>query len=65
MTRWKQALAWAGFALAALAVAADRPIITWAAISLLALAFVLRLVLGIRARRSAAERDSLSVSRDE
>jgi uncharacterized membrane protein len=65
MTRWKQALAWAGFGLAALAVAADRPIITWAAISLLGVALVLRLVVGIRARRSATARDSLSVSRDE
>jgi uncharacterized membrane protein len=65
MTRWKQVLAWAGFALAALAVAADRPIITWVAISLLGLAFVLRLVVGLRARSADSERDSLSVSRDE
>ena len=65
MTRLKQVLAWAGFGLAALAVAIDRPVITWAAICLLGLAFVLRLLLGVRARRSASERDSLSVTRDE
>jgi hypothetical protein len=65
MTRWKQAFAWAGFGLAAVAVAVDRPVITWAAISLLGLAFVLRLAAGIRARRSESTRDSLSVKRDE
>jgi membrane protein implicated in regulation of membrane protease activity len=65
MTRWKHALAWVGFGLAALAVATDRPIITWAAISFLGLALILRLLVRIRARRSASERDSLSVSRDE
>jgi hypothetical protein len=65
MTRWKQVFAWAGFGMAALAVAADRAPLTWAAISLLGLAFVLRLVAAVRARRSASERDSLSASRDE
>jgi len=65
MTRWKQALAWVGFGLAALAVAVDRPVITWAAISFLGLALILRLAIGIRARRSASERDTLSASRDE
>jgi uncharacterized membrane protein len=65
MTRWKHALAWAGFGLAAVAVAVDRPVITWAAISLLGLAFVLRLAASIRARRSGSARDSLSAKRDQ
>lgn len=64
MRRWKQGLAWAGFGLAALAVASDRSALVWAAISLLSLALAIRVVERIRARRSAPARDSLSESRD-
>jgi hypothetical protein len=64
MRRWKHRLAWAGFGLAALAVASDRSVLAWAAISLLALAFAIRVWERIQARRSASARDSLSESRD-
>ena len=65
MIRWKRYLAWAGFAAALLAIVLDRPVVTWVAISLLGLAFAIRLALRIRARRTASRRDSLSESRDE
>jgi uncharacterized membrane protein len=65
MIRWKRLLAWAGFAAAVLAIVLDRPVVTWAAISLLGLAFALKLALSIRARRTASGRDSLSEPRDE
>jgi membrane protein implicated in regulation of membrane protease activity len=64
MRRWKQGLAWAGFGLAALAVATDRSALVWAAISLLSLALAVRVLERIQARRSASPRDSLSESRD-
>lgn len=64
MRRWKHRLAWAGFGLAALAVATERAAWVWAAISLLALAFAIRVWERIQARRSASARDSLSNSRD-
>jgi hypothetical protein len=64
MRRWKQGLAWAGFGLAALAVATDRSALAWVAISLLSLALALRVLERIQARRSASARDSLSESRD-
>jgi hypothetical protein len=64
MRRWKHGLAWAGFGLAALAVASDRSFLAWGAISLLSLALAFRLIERIQARRSASARDSLSESRD-
>jgi hypothetical protein len=63
MNRWKQLLAYAGFALAALAVATDRRPPAWVAIALLGLALSLRMVERVRerrSRRSASSRDSLS-----
>jgi len=64
MRRWKHRLAWAGFALALLAVASDRSSVAWAAISLLVAALALRIAERVQARRSAAARDSMSASRD-
>jgi hypothetical protein len=63
MNRWKQLFAYAGFGLAALAVATDRPPVAWGAIALLGLALSLRVVESVRerrSRRSASGRDSLS-----
>ena len=63
MNRWKQLLAYAGFALAALAVATDRPPVAWWAIALLGLALGLRVMERVRERRSrksASGRHSLS-----
>ncbi len=63
MNRSKQLLAYAGFALAALAVATDRRPLAWGAIALLGLALSLRVVERVRerrSRRSASGRDSLS-----
>jgi hypothetical protein len=64
MRRWKHALAWAGFGVAALAAATDRPIVGWVAIALLLGALAIRILERVRARRSASGRDSMSVSRD-
>jgi len=64
MRRWKHRLAWAGFGLAALAVATDRSEVIWAAVSVLALALAIRIAERIQARRSEAARDSLSGPRD-
>ena len=63
MNRWKQLLAYAGFALAALAVATDRRLVAWVAIALLGLALGLSVMERVRERRSrksASGRDSLS-----
>jgi len=62
MNRWKQLLAYAGFALAAVAVATDRRPVAWGAIAVLGLALSLRVVERVRerSRRSASGRDSLS-----
>jgi hypothetical protein len=63
MNRWKQLLAYAGFALAALAVATDRRPLAWGAIALLGLALSLRVVERVRerrSRRSTSGRGSLS-----
>ncbi len=63
MNRWKQVLAYAGFSLAALAVATDRRPVAWVAIALLGLALTIRLVERVkerRSRRSPSGRDSLS-----
>jgi hypothetical protein len=63
MKRWKQLLAYAGFALAALAVATDLSPVAWGAIALLGLALSLRVLENVRerrSRRSASGRDSLS-----
>lgn len=65
MIRWKRFLAWAGFAAALLAIVVDRPVTTWVAIALLGLAFALRVVPRIQARRTASRRDRLSEPRDE
>jgi hypothetical protein len=64
MRRWKHGLAWAGFALALLAVATDQSSVGWGAVVLLVGALVIRIVERVQARRSASARDSVSGSRD-
>ncbi len=55
----------AGFVIGAAGAALDRPVVVWAAIALLSLSLILRLVAGFRARRAASGSDSVSATEDE
>ena len=64
MSRARRYLALAGFLIGGVGAVLERPGVVWAAILLLTLSLVLRLVAALRDRRAASASDSVSAPED-
>jgi hypothetical protein len=65
MITLRRSIALAGFLVGGVGAALEQPLMVWAAIGLLSVALLLRLIAGFRARRAASPSDGVSKPVDE